>query len=371
MATGTENRKIRRVDRAHPGCGRHPAGKAEKCTAGATPLHFLTGRFSPVINRENELLRDRQKMEAEFTASLGHLALLYGFTVPDVSGFAYPQDILQTFQQMKQQLFRADPKMKLAMMQTDKGAFAFATYKMLNTDTILYYIPLLPLWDLWQAKDPAAPLMASVMAYLYQVAEVSSFTEPFSYLYSVYESLEQWWMEDERFQGKEHEKAIRAFRGVWVDGRATIRRLKRRQHVEQFKNRCQKYKPSSPWEKEFSEIANAFYDLYRQYPHRSLHDGHYGCFEETGEDYIVSLDQYLSFMWGTDDCYMTDILMEEVNCDLQEASNIDEPVSFQLFDEPQEKVTVSLDFEATLFTLVNKLSCFLNYTNEKYNHTDE
>jgi len=59
--------------------------------------------------------------------------------------------------------------------------------------------------------------------------------------------------------------------------------------------------------------------------------------------------------------------METVNCELQEYSEIDEPISMQLFDEPQNQITHDLSFEQEFFDLLNELSDNLyDFAHEKH-----
>jgi hypothetical protein len=265
---------------------------------------------------------------------------------------------------MQRLLWATDPEMSLMLIKTDNGKYAFASYSELNTGTCLYYIPVRPFWDRCLAKDRSAPLMTSVMAYLYQVAGIASYTDPYSYLNGCYEALEYWWADDEGLSARERAAIDHAFQRAAEGGRAVIKRIARISHLKQFRNRLAKFKPASPWEEELLALATAFHVLYQKYPVGKMDKNGGIELGEIGEDdFTVTPAQYLSFVWDlTDD--LADPLLTHVNGDLQEAARIIEPMSMQIFDRPQKRVTVSLEYEATLFDLISDLCDLLNYNHE-------
>ena len=68
-----------------------------------------------------------------------------------------------------------------------------------NTGAMLYYIPVIPLYQMLRNKrrNKTGLLLLSVCTYLYRIADIPYYRQEGSYLYWIYEMLTEWLEQDE------------------------------------------------------------------------------------------------------------------------------------------------------------------------------
>ncbi len=86
----------------------------------------------------------------------------------------------------------------LRLVQDSQKTF-FTSEERYNTGTTLYYIPIVPLFQM--LNDPkrkiTAQLLVSVCSYLYHIADIPYYRQENSYLYWMYEMMNDWVEQDD------------------------------------------------------------------------------------------------------------------------------------------------------------------------------
>ena len=131
-------------------------------------------------------------------------------------------------------------------------------------------------------------------------------------------------------------------------------------------DRVSKFYPTTKTEENLKAIAYRVSTLINIYPGRSIFDSIPDDLNRIDGEGRITAEHYLSFIWSGEDC-LYDQLMETVNCELQEYNEIDEPMSIQLFDKPQNQISHNMSFEQEFFDLLNDLSDNLyDFAHEKH-----
>src|SRR6202021_2693264 len=134
METASIIRKIRPTAKPLAGRQGSTAKSIKKRTAGTHHNGFLNYAFQPFWG---VAFRDWQTAEQEFFVSAKNLCALYGWTVPDVSGLSFPDNIRQAYKMIiAQETKNFDLDIKI--YQDEKHECCLATAKTFNTDYHLY-----------------------------------------------------------------------------------------------------------------------------------------------------------------------------------------------------------------------------------------
>lgn len=252
--------------------------------------------------------------------------------------------------------------MDCVIIRDKKRKACLATVKGYDTGYTLYYIPVRPLWLLWQNKEQQAlyRMMLLLFRYLHQIAGVPYYREN-SYLYNQYETLTDWLENDidgdEEEQYRQHQ--VQQMQQLKDAGDELFPLLKQPFKSAVLKQAIKEYERNEPRDSNATKLAEDFLNLYNDYPNRSLHGSMQKNLLRPDESDYIYLEQYLSFYWsGNDDFY--DTLMDMINSELQEMGFQEGPVSIQYFDQPQENETHDFDFEHRFFQLADRLSELLN-----------
>jgi hypothetical protein len=318
---------------------------------------FLRHRFKPFWQYNGS----RERAEREFLCSLSIFCKHYDLQIPACVHDSFPQNIYQTQQTISQQLKGIDDKLWCITAKDDKHIATLATVKRFDTNMTLYYIPVRPLWHWVQCSQSQriAELILDMFAYLEQVVKVPFYTEQDSYLASQYETLEQW-VNDDPEDEKYREQQLDELYTMQNAGLKIYAQIIDPQRLAEFESVVQNFQPRESWEQDWKSVAEAFLQLYRQYPERSVFDHiHADLLYPEDEDRIYA-DQYISFYWSGNDCFQ-DCLFEMIDNHFQEIAYMDEPAHVQLFDRTPENTTPNFDFETRLFDLINDLSRLLNH----------
>src|SRR5690606_40118408 len=111
-----------------------------------------------------------------------------------------------------------------------------------NTGTTLYYIPVVPLFQM--LNDPkrkkSAQLLISVCSYLYHIADVPYYRQEDSYLYWMYEMHKDWVEQDD--ETEETEMYNREFTKAELIGDSIEQKLFNRINLKVFQQRLNAFK---------------------------------------------------------------------------------------------------------------------------------
>jgi hypothetical protein len=359
METISAIRKIHRKPRPLAGRRTGIQKQAEKRPAGLGTHAFLNHHFMPFWAVEK---RNYKALEAEFLASFSNLSSLYNMPLPFLEGLVYPQNIAEAYEHACRQLKKLDGDIECIIMQDEQHRATLATIKNYDTGQCLYYIPVNPLWQIMNCaeKQPLAELLLSVFAYLYQVAGIPFYRNIDSYLLYQYDYIDDWINEEEVDVEQDYkDRQNRDLALLAGAGDRIMHIIQQQSELELLESRIEAYRKWEYWDLETESFASAILQLYRDYPERTVFDNiHPELFGEE-EDGRVRADQYIGFFWSSRDS-LYDMLYEMVNNELQEYGISEEPAVIQVFDSPQSKPLNDLNFEKSLFELIDKLCDILN-----------
>ncbi len=360
MANLSANRRIRREPEQAARCSSSKKQQAPFHTTGLAADGFLKHRFLPLYQQADNL-PDKKQVEQGFKKSLSILTNLYNFKPLDVSGKAYPYNILLAHWDASQQLNTQNQQVELLIIQDEQGKIQLSTKQTYDTGTTLYYIPVMPLYRLLQdkRKKQIGELILSVFAYLFRVAGVPYYRDSYSALSYYYEMLQEWLNEDvDGREAAEINKDISELNAAAYYGDVIFRKLYNPYHLNQFKQRIDRFKAKDGLQKEGFNVAMTAYELWQAYPERSVFK-HIGNDEQEYEDGIVRGEQYISFI-ADNEGWLYNSLSDMVNNEFNECAEMEEPCIAQVFDHKAIQLDEGLSFEHRFFPLINDVCTLLN-----------
>ncbi|RZK42674.1 MAG: hypothetical protein EOO90_06445 [Pedobacter sp.] len=349
MVPASKNRKIPVRTRQSPGSGSHSKKQNKNCTTAVSRADLLTMKLMPIVSTEHPELCKQREIEKEFFSSLAYLCDFYGLSVVRNKSMVFPINILAAFEEISAKLLDKNENLKLAIVQDHRYLATLATAKPFDTNMTLYYIPCEPLYLFLEdnSRKPLADLCLSVFTYLFQVAEVPHHRQSSSYLSQIYDTLEQWLIEeDEPLEAEYREAEIEELEENFNRGDHLLRQISDWEHLRCFEQRVASFQPSTKVEIDFLDTASKALALYLDFPDRSLMQNIHTelIAEDEDSNGRVRADKYMSFIWSFNDS-VYDMLEDTINCDLQECINIDEPFAMQFFDCLPDTEVHDFDFE--------------------------
>jgi len=334
-----------------------PARPATKRTYSDPAMGLSEYQFVPLLEEGVVSTTGWQNKEREFFSSLSFLSELYGFEPLNTFDLPYPHNITSAFDHAKYMLQAAHPDVELFILSDERHLATLATYISFSTGFSLYYIPVAPLDQALRDKKRVsdARLLCSVFAYLHKTLEIDFYTEKRSYLNYNFEMMR----EMEYYGGEESaEEFLQELDRIMKKGKRIQRIILEPDHLRLFRRRVKTYRPGDEASSALHRIARCAMELYTEYPGRSIMACIPAGIQHLPQDdsgvTAIRGDQYLSFTWDLFDSLSED-MDEFINSDLQENIGTDEPMNWQIFDSPQSAITLSLDFEKRVFTLLEDL----------------
>ena len=339
-------------------CRKSPENTTCKSSCPPDRHGFLKYCFTPLLNDHFKLSYNKGKIEKEFFLSVQYFCNLYGLPLP-VNKDLFPLNLVAMHRELSESLHKINRDLELLIVQTDNKKYALATVKIFDTNMSLYYVPVKPLYDLFKeaGNKATANLLLSAFAYLYQCVGVAWFHNAPSYLCGTYDCLQEWYWSSE--EPDDVADAIVEMKEMIRKSPPLLQMIRNKEHLAEFHKRLNEFIPRNKWEEEMFEIASILLKLYNTYGSRSLNDNIPERLLHPEEDDRIPSDGYLSFFWDANGAVYDD-LIEHVNTSFQEYGIIDEPLSVQAFDSPQNIETHEMDYETRLFSALDKLCGILN-----------
>ena len=321
---------------------------------------FLKQRFEPVPEVEIPSPGLRKRIENSFYNSLNNLSSLYGFTPLPSTNNKFPFNITQSFAAAKKEVAKKEGSLNLIILQENQQYPVLATVKEMNTGLTLYYVPLDALWQLHCNRNkPAFFLLISIYAYLHQTVGMALCKEG-NYVGDTYHMMKESYENEEGdMDAQDYKESLQAFAVIDRVSPILNREIANKIHLRLFESRIQAFRTISLFDENLLEIATRFFELYSFHPDKSFAKNYCSEFLYEEEEERAIVEQYFSFCWSLDGG-LIDQLNEWVNCDLQEKSVFDLPISIQRFDTPLTATTHDFEFETQLLNLVCQLADLLN-----------
>ncbi|RZJ87247.1 MAG: hypothetical protein EOO20_16515 [Chryseobacterium sp.] len=343
--------------------------RAKECAPVASGNGFLSHSFSPVVNGYAKEIQAASRVTESIFAAARNLCDLYGIKPIDDEHLMYPQNVAKLVEDLQQQIATIDKHANVLVISSEDRLPTLAVTKVFDTKTTLYYLPIEPLHFLMKQEErkPTAQLLLSVLCYFYQIGGIPYFGEKSSYLYYVYQMIYDCYSDEDICEDpKEHQHVMDHIQLVESESSGLLKSLSDKDQLALLNDRLSEFSPKTKAHENLKAIAIRVNTLFGKFLIRSVMDSIVDDLNGSDGEGSISAEHYLSFIWSGEDC-LYDQLMETVNCELQEYNEIDEPISMQLFDEPQKYISHDLSFEQEFFDLLNELSDNLyDFAHEKH-----
>jgi hypothetical protein len=327
-------------------------GQVSTGTTGADG--FLSHSFLPLCHKAGKLPA-QEPTEADYYQSVNELCKLHDFKPIDVTGMAYPYNILLTHRDIKNKLNRQhyETELYITKGQANKK-IALATKQVYEVGNTLYYIPVIPLYRFLRHRENKASgeLLLAVMSYLYRQAGIPYYRDEGNYMYDEYEYNREYYMECmENTGGDEYEEDIKDLLKNEICGDIMHRKIYSPYHLDHFAETIERFKPKNTLEEECLLAAKDALQLYLDFPKCSVFQHIDAPDDEEVE--VATPETYISFI-GDDKGWVYDNIERQVNELLGNYAEMALPVWVQVFDGTTVNVE-NLEFEYRLFELITNL----------------
>ena len=301
-----------------------------------------------------------QKTERDFYKSLSKLSNHYSIEPMQTKDFEFPYKMALAMWDMENKVKRTNSNWDGFRLVKDSRKTYFISEERYNTGTTLYYIPVVPLFKM--LKDPkrkkTAQLLLSVCSYLYHIAQIQYYRQEESYLYWLYEMMNDWVEQDEETEETESYKS--ELRNAEYIGDRIEQKLFNRTNLKVFEQRLNRFKSVDMFDKECWQVACNAFALCTEYPNTTIFSN--ATLPEkdpydNDENEIIGMEKYISFIADTKG-WLYESLSDTINNEFNEYGAMEEPTISKRFDG-SEIPTANLDFENRLFGLLNDLSGIL------------
>ena len=333
---------------------------------------FLKCTFLPKLKENNaqklasdeqnltQIQRKNTKLESDFYQSFSQMAVHYRLNTMTTRHLGYPYNIALALDDIQKQLKNKVRDWEEIRLIEEKGKTYFVSEERYNTGAILYYIPIVPLYQL--SKNPkrkqAVQLLQSVYSYLYHIAKVPYYRKQDSYLFWMYEMASEWITSDD--ENDETPIYFSEIKQAEQIGDFMEQKIYNQNNLTRFKDHLKNFKAKDSFDNDCFMLARKIFSLYQQYPNATIYQNLQSNTEteEYESDTIVSMDKYISFCAKAKGL-MFQTLFEAVNSDLQEYATMQEPRVIKKF-AGRNITNNNLDFENRLFPLIEELIYILN-----------
>ncbi|MBD3905647.1 hypothetical protein [Chryseobacterium muglaense] len=352
--------RVRQFDAKTKGCKPSAERQTEIRTNSNATNGILKCTFLPKL-KTAQSVQACQKMVRDFYKSLSQLAEHYSIEPMQTKDFEFPYNITLAMWDMETKAKRTNINWEGFKLIQDSTKTYFTSEERYNTGTTLYYIPIVPLFQM--LKDPkrkkTAQLLVSVCSYLYHISQIPYYRQEESYLYWLYEMMTDWVEQDEETAETETNK--RELRNAEYIGDKIEKKLFNRINLKVFEQRLNRFKIADAFDNGCWQVACNAFDLFTEYPNASIFRNapisEEDPYNDDDENEIIGMEKYISFIADTKG-WLYENLSDTINNEFNEYGAMEKPTISKRFDG-SEIPTTNLDFESRLFGLLNDLSGLL------------
>ena len=351
--------RVCQLDAKTKGCKPSAERQAEVRTDSNATNGILKCTFLPKLKTAKSV-QACQKTERDFHKSLSKLAEHHSIEPMQTQDFEFPYNIVLSMWDMETKVKRTNINWEGFKLIQDSKKTYFTSEERYNTGTTLYYIPVVPLFQILkdQKRKKTAQLLLSVCSYLYHIAQIPYYRQEESYLYWLYEMMNDWVEQDEETAETETNK--RELRNAEYIGDKVEQKLFNLINLKVFEKRLNRFKSVDTFDSECWKIARNAFALYTEYPSENIFRN--ATLPEkdpydNDENEIIGMEKYISFIADTKG-WLYESLSDTINNEFNEYRAMEEPTISKQFDG-SEIPTANLDFENRLFDLLNDLSGLL------------
>lgn len=355
-------KRVRKLDAKAKRCKRSTQRQTQVSSNSDVANGFLKCSFLPKLKETKavQAYRKSDKTERDFFQSLSKLAEHYNIEPAHTKQFSYPYNMALAMADVEEKLKSKVLDWEEIRLVQDSRKTYFVSEERYNTGSTLFYIPVSPLYRLLQDKKRRANahLLLSVCAYLYHIADIPYYRQEASYLYWMYEMMNDWVEQDdytEETQGYLSEIKEAEFIGDFIE-----QRIYNRINLTVFEKRIEKFKVKNEFDRECLAVAKEAFSLYLTYPNENVFRNAKPNGEASEEDMdnVIGMEKYISF-YADHKGWLNESLIESVNTDIQEYGQMEEPIILKQFDG-RDITANNLCFENRLFQMLHNLSDILH-----------
>ena len=357
-------KRVRTMDAKTKGCKRSAERQAESRTDSNVANGFLKSAFLPKLKTEQSVQTCKKtvKTERNFYQSLSKLAEHYGIEPMQTQIYGYPYNIALAMWDIETKLKRTHLNWDSLQLVQDSKKIFLVSEERYDTRTTLYYIPIVPLFKMLNEpkRRKTAQLLVSVCSYLYHIADIPYYRQENSYLFWMYEMMNDWVEQDD--ETDETEKYKSELRQAEQIGDKIEQKLFNRINLKLFEQRLNNFKSLDEFDQECWQLACKVFELFKEYPTTSIFRNapisEKDPYNEDDEDEIIGMEKYISFVADTKG-WLYESLSDSINNEFNEYGAMAEPTISKQFDG-NEITATNLDFENRLFPILNNLCGLLS-----------
>ncbi|MDO4229052.1 MAG: hypothetical protein Q4C98_04495 [Capnocytophaga sp.] len=327
---------------------------------------FLKHRFLPKVGNFHDFKGiDTRKLQADLQKSLEIMADFYDFQPLDMSKYEFPYNVVLALDQAQKHLQQKDDYWQRIQVWQDTDTKAFLSFffsveETFRTTNTLFYIPVLPVYKLLKSKDKnhkkIGQLFLCIFAYICHKAYVPYYTQDDCFLGYIYESFNDWIVNDWD-EPQEKELYLHHLQQAHHIGEWLYQKIRNSKNLQLFEKRINDFKACNETEKEILQISKAFFDLWQNFPSANLYT-YLNREEISDEAELFTIDKYVSFAFDTQSDFFQYHIVEVVNGEVSQCSEIEEPTFVNRFDGASPHF--NFDFENRFFSLLHRLINLLN-----------
>jgi len=360
--------QVRSVDAKTEDLKRNSKGQTEISTNSNAPNGFLKCQFLP----KQELVthfQDSEKwnnIERDFYKSLSKFSKHYGVKTRQTKDFGFPYNLALAMWDIKTKMFQVNEEWNQFRLIRNNKKIHFAKEEKFYIGTSLYYIPVVPLFQMLHNKKCKrnAQLLLSVCSYLYHIADIPYYRQQDSYLYWIYDMHEVWMEEEETEDSKDY---WREFKTSKIVGDKIEKKLLSTKNLEFFEQRLNSFTIRNEFDKICHKVAFEAFALYSEYPNTTIFRNKPSSEENPqDEDYYnraIGMEMYISFVANTKGCLYNNI-EDSINAEFNEYGSIEEPTIYTSINGKAIH-EADFDFENRFFSLMEDLHEVITYLNNK------
>ena len=302
--------------------------------------------------------RKSDKTERDFFQSLSKLAEHYQIEPMQSKQFPYPYNMALALWDMEEKLKQKVLDWEEIRLVQDSKKIYFVSEERYNTKSTLFYIPIASLYRILQKRKRNAHLLLSVCTYLYHIANIPYYRQEDSYLYWMYEMMNDWVEMDD--QTEETAVYLAEIKQAEYIGNYMEQRIFNRINLTVFEQRINSFKAKDDFDNACLSVAKEASSLYQTYSNENIFRNA-KTREEVSEEDIensIGMEKYISF-YADHKGWLNERLIEMVNSEMQEYAQIEELIILKQFDGRDISAN-NLCFENRLFTLLHRLTDILH-----------
>jgi len=362
MAVATPIERVRQLDAKTKGRKRSTERQTQISTDNNVTNDFLKCTFLPKLKETKtvQACRKSDRTERDFFQSLSKLAEHYDIEPMESKQFPFPYNMALAISDMEEKLKQKVLDWEEIRLLQDSKKTYLVSEERYNTGTTLFYIPVASLYRMLQNRKRKrnAHLLLSVCAYLYHIAGIPYYRQQESYLYWMYQMMNDWVEQDDYTD--ETAVYLAEIKQAEYIGDYMEQRIYNRSNLNVFEQRINCFKAKDDFDAACLSVAKEAFALYQTYPNENVFRNAKPNGEASEEDMenIIGMEKYISF-YADYKGWLNETLIESVNNEMQEYGQMEEPIILKQFDG-RDITANNLCFENRLFELLQRLSDILH-----------